>query len=154
MPDTPEKTSRTIWKLLAVALVVCLVALVIARLNERISFKQDVLTPAVFTVDAGSLSSFPFDVYKSGHVLGRFQTSQGNGERDDAAITIEAVITDARDFENWKNGLPVRVLYRSDRISKGSIDIPVPPGKYTLAFNNRHSPLVGKTITANILLNQ
>jgi len=136
------------------------VAVILSRLNDRVSFKQDALTPSVFTVKAGSLSYVSFNVYKAGRVLGRFQAMTGNGDDGKAAITtgavntIEAVITDARDFENWKNGRPARVLYQSERISTGSMDIPLQPGQYYLAFNNRFSLLTDKTITANILLNQ
>jgi hypothetical protein len=158
MPVGPEKKSgglsNTLWKALAGPLLVFLVAVVISRLNDRVSFKQDALTPSVFTVKAGSLSYFAFNVYKAGHVLGRFQAMGRNGDDAEAAVAIEAVITDAGDFENWKNGRPARVLYQSEKISTGSIDIPLRPGQYYLAFNNRFSRLTDKTIAASILLNQ
>jgi hypothetical protein len=160
MPVAPGKKSHTLWKFIAGPLLVCAFAVVVSRLNDRVSFKQDALTPSVFTVKAGSLSYFSFNVYKAGHVLGRYQAMAVNGNDGNTAITsgavdtIEAVITDARDFENWKNGRPARVLYRSEKISTGGIDIPLQPGQYYLAFDNRFSLLTGKTITASILLDQ
>jgi hypothetical protein len=152
MPDGTEKKSHTLWML--AGLFVCVVAVIASRLNDRVSFKQDALTPSVFTVKAGSLSYFPFNVYKAGRVLGRFQATSGNGDDEGAVATIEAVITDAGDFENWKDGRTVRVLYRGDKISTGSIDLLLQPGQYYLAFNNRLSRFSDKTITANILLDQ
>jgi len=118
------------------------------RLNDRVSLRQDLLTPSVFTVNAGSVFSVPFNVNKPGHVLGRFQAMGGNDN------DIEAVIADADDFENWKQGHSVRLRYQSDKITRGRIDVPLRRGRYYLAFDNRFSPLTGKTITANILLDQ
>ncbi len=147
MAAGPEKKSHGLW-MVAGPLFVCVVAVVASRLNDRVSFKQDALTPSMFTVEAGSLSSFPFNVYKTGRVLGRFQSTGGSGN------DIEAVITDARDFENWKDGRLARVLYKSERTSIGRIDILLQPGRYYLAFNNRLSPRTDQTIIASILLDQ
>jgi hypothetical protein len=135
-------------------LFVCVVAVVASRLNDRVSFKQDVLTPSVFIVKAGSISYFPFNVYKPGRVLGRFQAMSGNGDDEGAVATIEAVITEAGDWENWRDGRRVRMLYHGDQSSTGRIDIRLQPGQYYLAFNNRLSQTTDKTITANILLDQ
>lgn len=117
------------------------------RLNDRVSFKQDVLTPSVFTVGAGSMSSFPFTVDRPAHVFGRFQAAGGDGN------DIEALIADAGNFANWKNGQPARVIYQSNKVTAGSIEVMLPPGQYDLAFNNRFSSLAAKTITASIVLN-
>ncbi len=153
MPAEPENKPRSVAKILAASIVLCAVAFIVARVNERVSFKQEVLTPSLFVVGAGSISSFPFDVYKTGHILGRFQAAE-NGHADESGTVIKAVIVDARDLENWKKGLPVRFLYRSEKTARGGIEVRVPPGKYYLAFDNRLSPLADKTITADIVLNQ
>jgi hypothetical protein len=147
MPAATEKKSHMLRNIAAPVLL-CVVAFVVARLNQRVSFKQDVLTPSVFTVKAGSIASFPFDVFKPGRVLGRFEATGGSGD------DIEAVVTNARDWENWKNGREARVVYGSGRIAKGRIDIAVQPGQYFLAFDNRFSALADKTIAASVVLNQ
>jgi hypothetical protein len=125
-----------------------IISVAVFRLNDRVSYKQDLLTPSVFTVEAGSVFSVPFNVNKPGHVLGRFEAT-GGSDND-----IEAVIADADDFENWKSGHPARLRYQSAKITTGRIDISLKRGRYYLAFDNRFSPLTGKTITANILLDQ
>ena len=148
MPVGPEKKSHPLRIMLAGPLFLCVLAIVVSRLNDRVSFKQDALTPAEFTVKAGSLSSFPFNVYKAGRVLGRFQSMGGKGS------DIEAAIMDAADFDNGKNGRPARIFYQSEMTSTGGIDILLQPGQYCLAFNNRFSLLADKIITASILLDQ
>lgn len=149
-----QETQHTFWKMLAGPVLLGAVAIVVSRLNDRVSFKQDALTPSVFTVKAGSLSYFPFNVYKAGRVLGRFEAIGGNGKGVETGYTIDAVITDARDFENWKNGRPARVLYQREKITRGGFDIPLQPGQYFLAFSNRLSAHADKTIDASIVLNQ
>ena len=122
-------------------------AFLFTRLNDRVSFKQDALTPSVFTVKAGSMSSFPFTVDRPAHVFGRFQAAGGDGN------DIEAVIADAGNFANWQNGQPARVVYQSDKVTAGSIEVMLGPGQYDLAFNNRFSLLADKSVTASIVLN-
>ncbi len=159
MPARPEKSAHTVW-MVAGFLLVCAVAVVVSRLNDRVTFQQKALSPSVFAVKAGSLSSFSFSVYKDGRVLGRFQTANGNDPAvvndgvADAESMIVAVILDARDFENWKNGRPAPALYRSERTQRGGFDIALPPGQYFLAFDNRFSPLTDKKITASVILDQ
>src|SRR5271168_1404811 len=111
MPQGSESKSRT-PRNIVVGMALLWAAIIVAtlfRLNDRVSLRQDLLTPSVFTVNAGSVFSVPFNVNKPGHVLGRFQATGGNNN------DIEAVIADADDFENWKKGHSVRLRYQSDK---------------------------------------
>jgi hypothetical protein len=146
MPVAPQK-KRAIRNVAVGLLILGAIAFVFTRLNDRVSFKQDVLTPSVFTVKAGAMSSFHFTVDRPAHVYGRFQAAGGNDN------DIVAVIADGDNFENWKNGRPARVVYQSDRAAAGSMQVMLQPGEYDLAFNNRFAPLSDKTITASIVLN-
>jgi hypothetical protein len=147
MPAEGEKNSRAL-KNLAGPVLLCVIAFAVFRLNSRVSVKQEALTPSVFTVRAGSITSFPFSVYKAGRVFGRFEAT--GGDTND----IEAAIANDDDFKKWNDGRPQRVLYQSDKVTRGGIDVPLQPGKYILTFDNRFSTLVDKRITASITLNQ
>jgi hypothetical protein len=147
MPVAPGKRSHALRNVAIGLLLLGAAAFLFTRLNDRVSFKQDVLTPSVFTVKAASMSSFHFTVDRPAHVFGRFQATGGDGN------DIEAVIADAGNFEKWKNGQPAQVMYQSDKVTMGSIQVMLSPGQYDLAFNNRFSSLADKTITASIVLN-
>jgi hypothetical protein len=109
--------------------------------------QRDPLTPSSFAVNAGQMRYFQFTVNGSARVVGRFQASGGNGN------DIEAVLTDADDFENWRNGHAARALYQSGKTTVGSINVPISQaGAYYLAFNNRFALLSTKTISAEIVL--
>lgn len=109
--------------------------------------RRDPLTPSLFTVKAGTIYFVRFNVETTGRVVGRFQVSGGQGN------DIQAVITDADNFENWRNGHQARVLYQTDKTTIGNIDVPIGrPGTYYIGFNNNFSLLSDKTVSASILL--
>jgi hypothetical protein len=134
------------WATVAVFLFLCVLAVVFFRLRERTEFREEILTPAAFTVPAGSMSSFPFTVYRSSHVIGRFEATGGEGD------VISAVIAD--DFEKWKSGRGAAILYQSSHVKRGGIDIPIAPGRHFLVFDNRFSPGADKMIAASIAVTQ
>jgi hypothetical protein len=146
MPNTPENSLKG-WAGIAVFVVLCALAFVFFRLRERADFREEILTPSAFTVAAGSMSSFPFNVYRSARVIGRFDTT-GEGNE------ITAVIGNADDFETWKAGGSAAVLYRSSKVKHGGIDIPIAPGRHFLVFDNRFSPEADKAIAASIVVTQ
>jgi len=81
----------------------------------------------------------------NGQVAGTFQVFGGAGN------DVQAIITDAFEFENWKNNHQTRVLYNSDRVTNGAISLQnLPPGAYVLAFDNRFSIISRKQVTADI----
>lgn len=109
--------------------------------------RRDALTPPIFNVKAGTIYYVRFNVERSGRVVGRFQASGGQGN------DIQAVITDADNFENWSNGHQARVLYQTDKTTIGNIDVPIGrPGTYYIGFNNKFSLLSDKTVSASVLL--
>jgi hypothetical protein len=145
--DEPERKSHYVRNLCLVLGLVALVVLVIA--NNRPSYQaqaRELLTPGSFAVQAGQMQYFTFTLAGSGRVVGKFEATGGSGN------DIEAVITDADNFENWKNGHQARVNYQSGKITVGNINTVLGPGTYYLAFNNGFSALSAKTITGNISL--
>jgi hypothetical protein len=113
------------------------------------SGRKDPLTPAAFRVRPGEIYFFRFTVQHSGRVVGRFQVTGAQGN------DIEAVIADADNFENWKNGHAAHVLYESGVTTTGNINVPVAgPGTYYLGFSNKFSLFAAKDIGADIQLNQ
>ena len=105
------------------------------------------LTPPSFVVKAGQISYFDFTVTgRAAKVSGRFEATGGSGN------DIEAVITDADGFENWKNGHSARVFFQTGKTTIGNITVALRPGTYYLAFNNKFSLLTDKTITGDITL--
>lgn len=77
---------------------------------------------------------------------GNFHTDGGTGN------DIQAVIADASEFENWKNGHPAQVLYSSERTTNGQFSVSLAPGNYILAFSNAFSLLSAKMVTGEITL--
>jgi hypothetical protein len=146
----PEEKSHTFRNIL-IGVVVVVVALVVIS-NLRTSgvsgiSQREPLTPESFTVPAGQIQYYTFTLTGSGRVVGRFEASGGTGN------DIEAVITDADNFENWKNGHQARVMYQSGKTTVGNINTLLGPGTYYLAFNNGFSVVTAKTITSSIVLN-
>jgi hypothetical protein len=109
--------------------------------------RTEPITPTNFNVPAGTMQYFSFMVGGDARVTGRFQASGGRGN------DIEAVIMEADNFENWKNGHQSRVYYQSGRATIGTVNLVIPhPGTYYFVFNNRFSLLSNKAITGSINL--
>jgi hypothetical protein len=147
--DEPRESHTLRNVLLGVGLI-ALVVLAISNSSLRSSAglaKREPLTPATFSVKAGSMYFVMFTVTGPARVIGRFEASGGQGN------DIQVVLTDADDFENWKNGHQANVLYQSEKTTVGTINVPISrAGTYYLAFNNQFSILSDKTITGNIQL--
>jgi hypothetical protein len=112
-----------------------------------ITTRTEPITPPNFIVNAGTYYYFGFTVDGAALVAGRFEANGGSGN------DIEAFITDADNFENWKNGHQSRVNYQSGRATVGNIELATSrPGTYYLVFNNRFSLLSNKAITSSINL--
>ena len=146
--ETGEK-SHTLRNV-AIGVIVIIAVLVIYK-NLRTSTDPspqttEILTPESFAVPAGQIQYFSFTLTGLGRVVGRFQASGGSGN------DIEAVITNADGFENWKNGHEARVFYQSGKVTVGNINTSLVRGTYYLAFDNRFSVLTDKTIVSNIVL--
>ena len=109
---------------------------------------REPITPENFTVPAGRVQYFTFTLSGPGRVVGKFEATGGSGN------DIESVITDADNFENWKNGHQARVFYQSGRTTVGNVNALLNPGRYYLAFNNRFSVLTSKRISSDIAVLQ
>jgi len=91
---------------------------------------------AKFTVDLG-MQHF--------HVVGHFSASGGAGN------DIQAVLADEDEFQNWINGHPAKVLYSTDKVTIGKLDVgPLAPGRYVFALNNNFSAISDKYVLAEI----
>jgi hypothetical protein len=62
------------------------------------------------------------------------------------------VIASPPEFENWINGHQAQLYYSTDKVTNGTIDRLLPPGDYTLAFDNRFSAFSRKEVTGEITL--
>ena len=90
-----------------------------------------------FSVPAGAIRA---------RVSGSFHAFGGSGN------DIQVVIASPPEFENWINGHQAQVYYSTDKVTNGTIDRLLPPGDYTLAFDNRFSAFSRKEVTGEITL--
>lgn len=80
-------------------------------------------------------------------VVGSFRASGGYGN------DIAAILAAENEFENWINGHQARVLFATDEVTTGQLNVPITQsGTYILAFNNRFSLSTPKTVVADIEL--
>ncbi len=84
---------------------------------------------------------------RNARVVGSFHTSGGSGN------DIQAVVVEETEWENWINGHKARVLYSTEKITNGKIDVPIAQeGTYYLGFNNSFSLISEKYVFAEIEL--
>jgi hypothetical protein len=80
-------------------------------------------------------------------VVGSFRASGGYGN------DIAAILAAENEFENWINGHQARVLFATEKVTRGHLYVPITQsGTYILAFNNRFSLSTPKTVAADIEL--
>jgi hypothetical protein len=83
----------------------------------------------------------------NGQVTGTFQAFGGGGN------DIQVIVTDAFQFENWKNHHQTQLFYNSDKVTNGTILVQnLAPGDYVLALDNRFSMLSAKRVTGDVTL--
>lgn len=112
-----------------------------------IGFAQGVVVSQTFTVEPGRYSYFQFFVSSAGtKVVGRFHAQGGRGN------DIETFIVDEDGFENYSNRHQVRTYYNSGRVTVGTINTALNPGKYYLIFNNGFSTFSNKVVEAHVVL--
>lgn len=101
-------------------------------------------------VDANQIRWFDLTIpanAKKAAISGQFHAFGGQGN------DIWLVVTDAFDFENWKNNHETRLFYNSGKVTNGLIAVQgLPPGQYVLAFDNRFSAFSRKEVTGEITL--
>jgi hypothetical protein len=127
-----------------VGLLIIAAAMVIASNYQHRQDETEVrLLSGTVNVGPGGFYYVSFHLNNTARIVGRFQASGGSND-------IQAVIADADEFENWKNGHAARLIYQTDRTTVGKIDSLLRPGDYYLGFNNQFSLLTSKTITGDI----
>ncbi len=138
----------------AVILIVLLLGGVLWYSEEPVSAPAEQvtekLTSGQIVVPAGKYYEVQFRInpsMRSPRVKGSFRTSGGGGN------DIQAVLAEESEFENWINGHQAQVLYATEKITNGKIDVVIPePGTYHLAFNNSFSVISEKYVFAEIEL--
>ncbi len=62
-------------------------------------------------------------------------------------------MANANQFENWINGHPAQVVYKSGQITYSQIDLSdLSPGDYVPGFSNKFSIVSEKTVTGHVAL--
>jgi len=78
-------------------------------------------------------------------VIGSFGVSGWPGNE------IAFVLAAESEFENWIQGREARVLFATDKVTTGQLNVPITEsGTYVLAFNNRFLLSTPKTVSAEI----
>lgn len=110
---------------------------------------QDTLIGERLTVKAGTFSSRDFtitDEMEEARLVGKFEASGGSGDN------IQVCVATADEFRNWINGNQAKVFY-SRKATVDSFNVgPLPPGKYTIGFSNKHAILFSRDVTADVTL--
>jgi hypothetical protein len=82
---------------------------------------------------------------RSASIVGKFRATGG------AYNDIEVFVLGPDPSVNPREGLYVKALYSSRRVSTQEVDVPLPAGEYYLVFSNTWSPSI-KTVSASISL--
>lgn len=106
---------------------------------------------AITTIPQGTIAWYPFLVdmvrMRSVHLVGRFVAHGGPGN------DIQVFVTDADGLENLKNGHRANVFYSTDKVTVGTLDVPLnSTGQYYLVFNNKFSLLSKKYVESQVNL--
>jgi hypothetical protein len=103
-----------------------------------------------FTVAAHASKECVFVVpakMEGAKIEGRFRATGGPHN------SIEVWVLDDDAFVNWRNHHKVDALYNSQRVTQGTVDVPLPhPGKYHVVFNNDFSVITPKAIESQFVL--
>ncbi len=120
-----------------------------ARQTLYIVPHQDTIISERLTVKAGEYASRNFTIteqMEDARLVGRFEASGGSGDN------VEACVATFDEFRNWINGNQAKVFY-SRKATVDSFNVgPLPLGKYTIAFSNKHALLFSRDVTANVTL--
>ena len=93
----------------------------------------------------------------TGHTNSVRATNKDDRDKDEDKVSdtgIEAYVLTEPAFTIWQNGYATNSVYRSGRVSQGTMqaDIPAGAGIYYLVFSNKFSPKAAKSVNANVLL--
>lgn len=118
------------------------------QFEERINIvrgKTVSLLSTVATVPPRNFASYWFDIPEgygaSARIHGNFSAQGGSG--NDITVTI----TNQEGLTNLRNGHQYRIWYDSGKVTVGSFDVRIAPGRYYLVFNNRESVFSNKAVT-------
>jgi hypothetical protein len=100
-----------------------------------------------FSVGPGKYLTIPFRIVDTTTVRGNFEVGGGSGN------DVQVVIGPRSEVLNWLNGHGGSPTYVSEKVTSGTLDVPVSsPGDYVLVFSNLFSFVSAKTVVANIQL--
>lgn len=97
-------------------------------------------------VEPGAFKWYELNVpeeVRNWRIHGKFRAQGGSGN------DIAAYVLDEESFENWKNNHRYLQYYDSGKVTVGSFDLRLNPGKYFLIFSNRMSTFSNKVVTIN-----
>jgi hypothetical protein len=112
--------------------------------------QQRVFCEAAFTVAAHASKDCVIVVpakMEGAKIEGHFRATGGPHN------SIEVWVLDDDAFINWQNHHRLNALYNSQRVTQGTVNVPLPhPGKYHVVFNNAFSVLTPKAIESQFVL--
>jgi len=116
------------------------------------SCKEDTVIVGKFpsvSVSPGSFTPFKVEFPRTANaakISGDFVSQGGDG-------LITVFIFDADNYRDWSDGRGGVPLFRSGRVTRGSINVDLPqPGIYYLVFSNLESTFLVRSVTADIVL--
>jgi hypothetical protein len=79
---------------------------------------------------------------------GHFVASGGSGN------DVQVYLMNDDEFVNWRNRHPIKPIYNSQKVTQGTINVPLPSeiGTYYLVFDNRFSLISPKAVQDNLTL--
>jgi len=106
---------------------------------------------AAFTIPQLNAKDYKFTVPAGARdvkIGGRFTATGGSGN------DVEVSLMNEDQFVNWSNRHPVTPIYASQRVTQGTLDLPLPSdaATYYIVFDNRFSVFSPKAVQDNVAL--
>jgi hypothetical protein len=135
-----------------------MIAIVLSAMAALFAVAQDDLAgvitkpvcEAAFTIPAHSSKTCTFSVPEGLHkvqLAGQFSATGGPHN------SIVVWVLNDDQFVNWQNRHLVKPIYNSQKVTQGTVKVPITdPGKYHVVFNNDFSLLTPKAVEAKMIL--
>ena len=107
---------------------------------------RTIIIDSGFRIEPRQFHYVQTQVLRPARLIGSFK-AQGSFASD-----IGFSVLDERGFAEYRSGGPYHYIYNSVKVVNDSVDIPLQPGLYYIAFDNRHAGFLSKTVQAHFEL--